>query len=157
MEFFVFWFVFAIVVAVIASSRGRSGFGWFLLAMIISPLLGVILVALLPSLKPAQGAPTPRTHVKCPDCAELVLKEAKVCKHCGCKLVPGGLNVRPTVPPPLQAPSLPTPPILSPEERAAIREAKRASAIRTFKWICIAVPALALAAYVARAVWIYVR
>ena len=28
------------------------------------------------------------THVKCPDCAELVKREAKVCKHCGCKLIP---------------------------------------------------------------------
>lgn len=28
------------------------------------------------------------THVKCPDCAELVLREAKKCKHCGCTLVP---------------------------------------------------------------------
>jgi len=26
--------------------------------------------------------------VKCPDCAELVRREARVCKHCGCKLVP---------------------------------------------------------------------
>lgn len=32
--------------------------------------------------------PTPETHVKCPDCRELVLREARVCKHCGCKLVP---------------------------------------------------------------------
>ncbi len=28
------------------------------------------------------------THVKCPDCAELVLREAKKCRHCGCALVP---------------------------------------------------------------------
>lgn len=35
----------------------------------------------------ATGA-SPQTHVKCPDCAELILKEAKVCKHCGCKLIP---------------------------------------------------------------------
>ena len=32
--------------------------------------------------------PTPATHVKCPDCRELVLHDAKVCKHCGCKLIP---------------------------------------------------------------------
>ena len=32
--------------------------------------------------------PTADTHVKCPDCAELVKREARVCKHCGCKLVP---------------------------------------------------------------------
>lgn len=32
--------------------------------------------------------PTPKTHVKCPDCAELVKREARVCKHCGSKLAP---------------------------------------------------------------------
>jgi len=37
---------------------------------------------------PDGSAPTPETHVRCPDCAELVLKQAKVCKHCHCKLVP---------------------------------------------------------------------
>ncbi len=29
------------------------------------------------------------THVKCPDCAEPILKEARVCKHCGLRLLPG--------------------------------------------------------------------
>lgn len=32
--------------------------------------------------------PTPDTHVKCPDCAELVRREARVCRHCGCRLIP---------------------------------------------------------------------
>lgn len=32
--------------------------------------------------------PTPDTHVRCPDCAELIRREARVCKHCGCKLIP---------------------------------------------------------------------
>ncbi len=29
-----------------------------------------------------------RTHVRCPDCRELVLREARKCKHCGSALVP---------------------------------------------------------------------
>ena len=33
-------------------------------------------------------APTPETHVKCPDCRELVFKDANKCRFCGCKLVP---------------------------------------------------------------------
>ena len=32
--------------------------------------------------------PTPNTHIRCPDCRELVLKDARVCKHCQAKLVP---------------------------------------------------------------------
>ena len=30
----------------------------------------------------------PDTHVKCPDCRELVFKDARKCKHCGCNLIP---------------------------------------------------------------------
>ncbi len=85
---FVFWVVFSVIVGIVASSRGRSGFGWFLLACVISPLLAVIAVALLPSKFATLGIPTPETHVKCPDCAEFVRKEAKVCKHCRAKLEP---------------------------------------------------------------------
>lgn len=35
-----------------------------------------------------QDVATIETHVKCPDCAELIRKEAKVCKHCGLRLTP---------------------------------------------------------------------
>lgn len=93
MEFFGFYFVFAIVVGVVASSRGRSGFLWFLLAILISPLLSIILVLALNNkahekLAEIQNQNLISTHVKCPDCAELVKKEARVCKHCSCKLIP---------------------------------------------------------------------
>ena len=37
-----------------------------------------------------KNRPTPATHVRCPDCRELVLKDARVCKHCRCQLVPAG-------------------------------------------------------------------
>lgn len=29
-----------------------------------------------------------KTHVRCPDCRELVLKDARKCKHCGAALIP---------------------------------------------------------------------
>ena len=32
--------------------------------------------------------PNYRTHVHCPDCRELVIKGANICKHCRCALVP---------------------------------------------------------------------
>jgi hypothetical protein len=80
MEFVIFWLLFAVVVGVVASSRGRSGVGWFLLAVVISPLLAIILVALMPS---KRDAPSAETHVRCAMCAEPILKEALKCKHCG--------------------------------------------------------------------------
>jgi hypothetical protein len=48
MELILFWFFVSILVAVFASSRNRSGFGWFLLSLIISPLITFIFLAILP-------------------------------------------------------------------------------------------------------------
>lgn len=50
MEYVFFWIVFCIVVAIIAKNKGRSGIAWFLLSLLISPLLALILVLVL---KPA--------------------------------------------------------------------------------------------------------
>jgi hypothetical protein len=36
----------------------------------------------------AKSQPNEDTHVKCPDCRELILKDARKCKHCGCNLIP---------------------------------------------------------------------
>ena len=36
----------------------------------------------------AKPKPTGRTHVRCPDCREVIRKDASVCKHCTCPLVP---------------------------------------------------------------------
>ncbi|MCA3227776.1 MAG: zinc ribbon domain-containing protein [Burkholderiales bacterium] len=90
MEFLIFWFLFAIVVGIAASSRGRSGFGWFLLSCLISPLLGLILVLVLAKNEPRRGDPPPNyvpgpgeSIRKCPECAEWIQKEARKCKHCG--------------------------------------------------------------------------
>jgi hypothetical protein len=65
------------------------------LIMAINVLLGWTLIGWVWALawsagnvKDAPAEPSPETHVKCPDCAELVLRQAKVCKHCRCRLVP---------------------------------------------------------------------
>lgn len=85
MTIFIFWLAFSILVGVYANSKGRSGAGFFFLSVILSPLVGII-CALIAS--PDHGALDRKaiekgTHRKCPECAELVRKEARVCKHCG--------------------------------------------------------------------------
>lgn len=93
MEFVFFWLVFSIVVGVAANSRGRSGVGWFLFSLILSPLLGLILVLVLPrqsaETQDADEEVAPKfADVRCPDCRELVRADARKCKHCGSALVP---------------------------------------------------------------------
>ena len=36
----------------------------------------------------SSGLATADTHVRCPDCRELIYKEARKCRFCGCSLVP---------------------------------------------------------------------
>lgn len=94
MEIILFWFLVSIAIGIWASNKGRSGLGWFVLAILISPILAAIFLAVSKDLsKPstaqvASDIPSPSTHVTCPECAEYVRMEARVCKHCGCKLVP---------------------------------------------------------------------
>lgn len=86
---FVAYFFFAAIVGVIAASWNRSGFLWFLLSLVISPLLGTILLLIGGKQTDRDSdKPRPWTHVTCPDCGEFVRKDARVCRYCGCKLVP---------------------------------------------------------------------
>ena len=88
MEIAFFWFFFAIAVGILASNRGRSGFIWFVISILFSPLIGVIFVLVMENLKEINDQPNPDTHVRCPDCRELVRNDARKCKHCGVSLVP---------------------------------------------------------------------
>ncbi|NBW76012.1 MAG: zinc ribbon domain-containing protein [Sphingomonadaceae bacterium] len=83
MEFVVFWILCGVLGAVIASSKGASGAIGFLLGLLFGPI-GVIITFFMGSeaaqvdKKVSNG-----TMKKCPRCAEAVLPDAHVCKHCG--------------------------------------------------------------------------
>jgi hypothetical protein len=48
LEAVVIWLVLAIVIGVAAARRGRSGLGWLVASLVLSPLIAAILLALLP-------------------------------------------------------------------------------------------------------------
>ena len=93
MEILVLWFVLAVVVAIVAETRGRIAPGWFILSAVLSPVISFALLLALPKVgkaarvKDAEGnAITEETHTRCPDCKELVRIDARKCKHCGSDL-----------------------------------------------------------------------
>lgn len=72
MEIFLFWLVLSILVAVYANGKGKSGILYFILAVVLSPLL-VFLIALI------SGDDTKK---KCSNCGQSIDISAKVCPFC---------------------------------------------------------------------------
>lgn len=78
MEFFIATIFLGFVPALIASSKGRSFFLWYVygVALFIVALIHSIII------KKNDNAFVDEGMVKCPYCAEFVKKEAKVCRYC---------------------------------------------------------------------------
>jgi hypothetical protein len=90
MWIFIAWIACAIGAGAIASAKGRSGVGYFILGMVL-PLIGLLIAIGMPTIRPVTvpaALPDRSAERKCPACAEWVLKEARKCKHCGEALVP---------------------------------------------------------------------
>ena len=78
------WIILSILCGVYASGKGKSGFGYFLLSVLLSPLIGFIaaLISKEDTAKIEKKEMSLGVKRKCPFCAELVKSEAIVCKHC---------------------------------------------------------------------------
>ncbi len=125
MELAFFWIVFSVAVAIFAHRRGRDWLRWFLLSLVITPLLAFILVAVSADLtKEGEKA----LRMLCPYCSEPVLKTARLCPQCRSDLAaqPGptapssSISVRQfhTTPTSTAAQSSPPPPATTPPTSA---------------------------------------
>ena len=110
MEWVLVWLMFAIVVGAIAPSKGRSGFGWFLLATLISPLIAILALIVVPNLKPEQLREAElRSSKICPFCAEHIKRDALVCRFCGRDMPNAETKPEPRLPVPSATQTLPEP------------------------------------------------
>lgn len=79
----VIWLLFGAAAAIAATNKGRSGCGWFILGVLLGPF--GLLFALLVEGAQEEGPPEADSAAEkqCPDCAEIVKAEARVCRFCG--------------------------------------------------------------------------
>ena len=78
MEIVIIWLLFAVFSALLASGKNRSGVGWFFVGLLFGPF--GLLVVFFPKIEPQAAKADTR---RCPFCAEVVMRAAIVCKHCG--------------------------------------------------------------------------
>jgi len=75
------WFIGAIFVSKYAHKKGLSGLSFFVISLCASPLVGVLLV--LVAAPDREKAAKRAGLMQCPQCAEYVNQEARVCRFCG--------------------------------------------------------------------------
>ena len=83
MEFLGIAFILGFIPAMIAKSKGRSFFPWYLYGFFIF-IIALVHSILIKDTSPTSNDITPETHMTCPDCKEFVRIGARKCKHCGC-------------------------------------------------------------------------
>lgn len=82
MEFVIFWIICGGIAAMIASSKGGSGGLGFLAGVLLGPLGIVVALFMGSEAGKVERQVTSGGMKKCPMCAEAVLADAVICKHC---------------------------------------------------------------------------
>lgn len=76
----------AVVVAIVASSKGYSAFLWFLYGFVVWPIALVHILVLPKSTHKLEEEKVREGRIRCPSCSEWIFSTATSCPHCSKKI-----------------------------------------------------------------------
>jgi predicted hydrocarbon binding protein len=81
--FFV-WLLLSIPIAMWATAWGRSGGGYFVISVLLTPFIAAIILIVAGKKGEVEEKQKEQEGIlkKCPECAEMVKSEAKICRFC---------------------------------------------------------------------------
>lgn len=88
--YIVIWIVIAVVVGLIAHSRGRSFIGWAIYGLLIWPVAIVHLLCIGRTERGLERKARAEGRTRCPYCSEHIRREARVCPYCRKEIGRGG-------------------------------------------------------------------
>ena len=80
----IIWLLFGVAAGMVLSNKGRSGCGGFALGFLLGPIGLIIALVMQPDTQEMEQRTLSQGEMrKCPECAELIRREARKCRFCG--------------------------------------------------------------------------